>query len=158
FQLGFLALLSGCADPASTTVSHPRVRDAGDDTCAVAPHPAVLFATWQGGNPGEGIDFDYVNSPEKQGYVVDYLDSRADLVWDKSQTYNVLVLPAFAPENTGTPRSSTADFSGPLLSDLLALLGQYLATGGGIVLHLEPLGNDAYYTASNDALAPWGAR
>lgn len=120
---------------------------------APAAKPAILFCC-----PGENryayAGFDYMQSLEKAGFVVDYLEGARELTWDRVKDYNVLVVYDFPPRGPGAPaESSSFAPRPPWLADYWAVLDRFLKSGGGLFLHYWPFFGGA---APNDLLQEWG--
>jgi len=122
--------------------------------------PGILFCTWEKGHGN--LDLDYLKHLKKQGFTVDFLDSRHDFTWDRISGFNTIVLYDFPSDDEKKYRPSGRPSSGPKLTETLELLERYLQAGGGVFLIIsEPIiyfNNPSYYFAAQKALKRWGAQ
>ena len=112
--------------------------------------PAILIDNW-----GAVPDLQYMKQLQAAGFEVECINHN-QLTWDRLKQYNALVLLDFPQEGQVTQAAEGGPASGPNLEQTLALVDQFLAEGGGVMVNLVQHANGAgFYNTTQKALARW---
>jgi len=86
------------------------------DMQSIAVNPAILFCSTQE-TEYRWIDLVYLAELHQKGFEVDYIDTLADLTWERINKYNVLVI-----------------YASPHTEAFVSLIENYLSAGGGVLM------------------------